>query len=158
LASPSGQKDGNKIWISAGSYDGDPGINGFELAYGVSLYGAFPTTGQPNTEAGRNVVTNKTILSDATDGGKGNLLYNDLTNNVTIDGITFTIENEGGMLTFRNASFLTISNCIFNGSTMIYSIFDFSNSNIVTMNKVTGCTTVSVPGTNNYSDIAAIYP
>jgi uncharacterized protein YjdB len=113
LKSTAGKKSGNKIWIGAGTYTNlDAASSGFfELASGVSLYGSFPATGRPFTEAGRNFASDKTIFTcGATWGG---ILR--LAGNSNVDGIIFNQTVLGPQTIYVNISAI-FSNCEFHGT------------------------------------------
>ncbi len=133
LRSTAGKKSGNKLWISAGTYSSsDEGTYGFhEVSLGVSLYGGFPATGRPFTEAGRNFTANKTILTcGVTWGG---ILR--LAGNSTVDGIVFNQQVLGPQTIYVSISAIFI-NCVFQG-TQQPNDFVYTNQAITTFDKCT---------------------
>jgi|GEM_PF-4263762 len=92
LESPRGSASGNKLWISEGTYvDSDLTVEGaFAAAAGVSLYGGFPATGRPSTEAGRNQSASgpKTVLTNNPAVEFAGLLT--MSGPATLDGLSFS--------------------------------------------------------------------
>ncbi|MCZ2392695.1 MAG: right-handed parallel beta-helix repeat-containing protein [Chitinophagales bacterium] len=104
-----------EVWVAAGIYTSP--ISGFRLKNNVKVYGAFPSTGNPEF-SDRNIQLNTTILSGETTRRIFNNNFEttpELDNSAVLDGFTlkdgYSAENGAAMYNF-NAS-PTLSNLIF---------------------------------------------
>lgn len=108
-----------EVWVAAGTYNSP--TNGFKLKNNVKVYGAFPSTGDPEF-SDRNVQLNTTILS----GEATRRIFNnnfdsepELNNSAVLDGFTLkegsSVDAGAAMYNF-NAS-PTLSNLLFANNT-----------------------------------------
>ena len=129
---------GDQIWVAAGTYEpGSSRTDSFEMVNGVTIYGGFPDSGEPNL-ADRDWHSNETILSGdiGVVGDDSDNCYHvfyhwvglNLDANAVLDGFTVTAGNAngtsevyhdsgGGMLNYGSSPML--KNCTFNNNSAL---------------------------------------
>jgi hypothetical protein len=141
LGSARGSTSGNQLWISAGTYTGNPStFPSFKLPAGVSLYGGFASTGMPYSEEDRNFNSGKTTLRN-TGTVQGYLLDVALTGTNVVDGIAFMTDYHNGFVTTDGSGSLTLSRCTFTNTNAEPDYFMLKLTGNVT---VDSCTLISV--------------
>jgi Big-like domain-containing protein/glucodextranase-like protein len=104
--------NGAKVWVSKDRYGSTNESGFFTPAAGVSLYGGFPATGRPVTEAGRDFTANETIL--AVSVSFGGIMA--LAGSSTVDGFAFEQTSFGAETVIANGPLNTLRNCVFRGT------------------------------------------
>ncbi|MEO6097234.1 MAG: Ig-like domain-containing protein [Fibrobacteria bacterium] len=124
MNSVGGSTDGNSIWVSGGNYEVEKeGVGNPLLASGVSMYGGFPTTGNPVSLSARNFITFRTTVTNSPLSPLIPLQI--FGGTATVDGFTLTTDTKDvWALLVVNSANLTISNCEFHSTARLENTLD----------------------------------